>query len=777
MQSFITQEEIGLVRTEEDMIFKLSDKIKERRTDIEQIIEDLYDNYKNDSGNSEVGEFEGYVSLNFFYKLGKIVDSTLSKSLEQLKVVPFMSSKMRQIRQIAEAQTDPSMTETILSKELEGVNNSLHGTVDILKHAMILEQLATTVYKRSIDHYRYLQRRFLNFGVDDTRVYRSQLDEPDNGYDLSRVPYVKTELIDNNALLTDLLLDVASNLPREHKKTKGKKEVKYVDKFNMERSARILVELSDPQYQDYLKNPGRYFENLCGSIKEYHKLFSELEPFFREIIDYGTKIGQLELIGDRKFFKGIYNPSPVLNRTEGIDYNSVLPDEEDIKPSNGTERRFFASRKKLLEHLHDSIGSISKEKSYERKLELAKETVEKAVKLKAKTEDAMQTKKSHELDKDVKTDNEFYVGVSGKLGEFSFAREPAPKVKYRDVHGKSFDEVKEHVDYLADYQKYINLYSATAPRGKIKSNIICMGPYGCGKTELVRAIAGDPRFIGAEVNITDLLTAWFGEFQKNIDRVWDSADELRKNSGDNKLVFLLMDEFDAWFNSSKGHWVDSTFQQAQKALQIKLDGVVDYPGIISVGLTNEPAKIPLAIYRRFKYVDIVGELLPEERVELLKHFLHNSMPLSHGFRNGDYKRWAEHLEGATGDVIGKVVDNLYESFMKKFISEHPKEGRKLDSYAKRASEKDELDKQYVKNEIGRYLTVTPDWLDANVNSTLSEPIIKDQIETAKRVYTEAREVMARLHQKNSATGYFSEKEEQNILYDPGGQPILKQQIR
>lgn len=773
MQGFITPGEVKLIRDEEELLFNLSDKITEKRSDIAQLIEDLYDNYSPDTDHSEVGEFEGYVSLNFFYKLGKIVDATLSKSLNDLKLVPFITSKMKQIRLAADAVQEPGEKEAILSMELDSVNKSMHGAFDILKNSMVLEELATTVYKRSIDQYRYLQRRFLNIGVDDTRVYRSPLNETENGYDLSRVPYVKTELVDNNALLTDLLLDIASNLPREHKKRKGKKEVKYVDKFNMERSARILVELSDPQYKLYLENPALYFENLCGSIKEYHKLFSDLEPHLREIIDYGTRIGQLELIANRRFSKGIYNPNPVLNRTEGIDYNSIMPDEDDVKPSNGTERRFFAARKKLLQHLNDSIKGISEEKDYDKKLELAKEAVEKAVKLKSKAEESLHTKKSHELDIDKKKDNEFYVGVSGKLGEFGFAREPAPKTKYRDVYGKSFDGVKSHVGYLADYQDCMHLYSALAPRGKIKSNIILIGPYGCGKTEMIRAIAGDPKFIGAEVNVTDLLTAWFGEFQKNVDRVWDAADELRKNSGDNKLVLLLMDEFDAWFNGSRGHWVDSTFQQVQKALQIKLDGVVDYPGVITVGLTNEPAKIPLAIYRRFKYVDIVGELLPEERVQLLKHFLQNSMPLSHGFRKVDYNRWSEQLEGATGDVIGKVVDNLYESFMKKFKSEHPKEGKKLNSYAKRALEKDEPAKQYLKGEISRYLTVSPDWLDSNVSSTLSDPIIRDQIETAKRVYKEARDVMENLqHRKDSASGYFSD-EEKPILYGPAGQPLLK----
>src|SRR3989344_9523268 len=269
--------------------------------------------------------------------------------------------------------------------------------------------------------------------------------------------------------------------------------------------------------------------------------------------------------------------------------------------------------------------------SYE-KFEIARTAVEKGVKLKEKVRGALETTSTIKLNKDKKSDNEFYVGTSSGHGEFGFQREAAPNVRLKDVVGKSFDEMKQHLTDLADYSKYLSLYGATAPRGKIRSNIIAIGPYGCGKTEIGRAIAGDPRFIGAEVTITDLLTAWFGEFEKNIDRVWDGAVQLRRNSGEDKLVMLLMDEFDSWFNNSNGHWVDNTFSRAQKALQQKLDGVVDYEGIIVVGFTNEPKKIPLAIYRRFKYVDIVGELEGDERAALLKDFLQRGLPLSSGFR-------------------------------------------------------------------------------------------------------------------------------------------------
>jgi predicted methyltransferase MtxX (methanogen marker protein 4) len=43
------------------------------------------------------------------------------------------------------------------------------------------------------------------------------------------------------------------------------------------------------------------------------------------------------------------------------------------------------------------------------------------------------------------------------------------------------------------------------------------------------------------------------------------------------------------------------------------------------------------------------------------------------------------------------------------------------------------------------MKVTPDWVDQKLREKLAEPIIREQIDTAVRVYAEAREVMANLH--------------------------------
>ena len=740
---------------------EIATRLEAKNSVAEEVKKQLVATYQPDGngGFLEVEGFAGFNSLQFFYDMGKFLDKTFSPILAKL---PKIERTARTIVPDSDT-TGPSLLD--LLDDAKSFAELLHETCKIREQGIFpFEKEVKHIYQRAIDQFKYLQKRFLNIGADDSRAYRDPWEDngKKGGFDITRVPYVKTELVRGNALLTDLLLDIAEQLPREHtrkEKVKGKrkpKEVEFLDEFDVDRVTRVLVELAEPTYQGYVRDAHSFLRKIGGTIRDYHEILSHVDSSLRDFLEKQednllTKIG----INHDALRITMPDPNPIVSRLTGINYNGIRPNEEDVRPSSQLERRHFAARRVLMEHLAITLDVIGHTQSYDEKFEIAKAAVEKGVKLREKVREALETTSTIKLKKDEKVDNEFYVGASHGHGEFGFEREAAPNVRLKDVAGKSFDVMKQHLADLADYSKYLNLFGATAPRGKIKSNIVAIGPYGCGKTEIGRAIAGDPRFIGAEVSVTDLLTCWFGEFEKNVDRVWDSARELRRDSGDSKLVFLIMDEFDSWFNSSNGHWVDKTYQRVQKAIQQQLDGVVDYEGIIVVGLTNEPKKVPLAIYRRCKYVDIVGELESQERADLLKKFLTNGLPLSSGFRSGDYQRWGNKLEGATGDVIGKVADDIHYEFMRKFIHEHPTEGRKLNGQIRRMQLRNngELDKPYVKRSMGQYILVTPDWVEQNLQAKLAEPIIKEQIETAKRVYAEARDVLANLHtRKDVASG-------------------------
>lgn len=745
----------GAVRETLDTSRRFAERIGRKHDEIHSLqarIKDLYTR-EDGIGFAELGAFEGYTSLQYFHQMGVLLDKNFGTVLRHINKIPEMGRR----RELSFHQgIDPQ---------------ELMNSINILKTAM--EALATAVkpfeeelqgiYRRSVDQYRFLQKRFLDMGADEAKLYKKPWEQDDHpgGFDLDRVPYVKIELIRDNPVLTDLLLDMADRLPARYtrsEKIKGKRkprQVQYMDEFEVDRAARILIELSDSKYRSYVDSSRDFMEEVSGIVHTYHQLIRGIQPI---VIDYIGSFAEspvaLVPLGEdivQEISKPLIDPSPMVARVRDINLNNVRPREEDSRPTGQIERRYFTARKKLLEHLATTLDRIDGAEGYLDKLEIAKAAVEKDVDLRETARTSLETKSSLRLKNDRTTENEFYTGGSGEMGAFAFERAPAPTVRLKDVHGASFDSMKEHLADLADYSKYLALYGATAPRGRVRSNLLAIGPYGCGKTEIGRAIAGDQRFIGAEVAVSNLLTAWFGEFEKNVDRVWDAASELRKASGDSKLVFLLMDEFDSWFGNTNGHWVDRTYSRVQKTLQMKLDGVVDYEGVIVVGFTNEPKNIPLAIYRRFKFVEVVGELEADERSALLKHFLGRGLPLSTGFRKTDYEKWGKQLEGATGDVIGKVADEVHYELMRDFIAEHPGDARRLESYIRRTAAKGEdLNQAYIKRAIGRHMKVTPQWVDSRLDQKLSDPIIREQIDTAVRVYGEAREVLSNLYTREDA---------------------------
>lgn len=761
----------GFIQEQTERHLHLAHFVDAREGDIYRLERRLQEIYQPEGRSSflEAGQFEEYPSLHFFYRTAEYLDMLFTPVLNQVSIIPDTVKKsieyLKPLLDYAHSSQSTVLTALTAGSDLKSLQELLHKNakrvVDILMQGTIpFEEMIKQNYKQAIDHYRYLQKRFLDMGAEEARAYRAPWErEESHGYDLSRVPYVKIELIRGNPILTDMLLDIAENLPKQQtrkKKVRGKrkpKEIKYVDRFNLERSARVLMEIANPTYQWYVANPGEFLNSIADNITAYYDIMSALETPMKGILEAEAQNphGVFKIEG-RDYRKPMADPSAITSRLKGIDYMSVQPNEEDVRPSGRLEGDYFRARRYLLEHLAESIDKIVAAHTEDEKFQLALSAVEKGVQLRQKAIDVIDTQRAVQIKRDKKSDNEFYIGTSGQFGEFVFEREPAPTVKLKHVFGRSFDAMKTHLEDLAEYAKHLSLYAETAPRGKIRSNMIALGPYGCGKTEIGRAIAADPRFIGAEVSVTDALTCWFGEFEKNVDRVWDAARELRRKSGDSKLVFLLMDEFDAWFSgNNQQHWVDQTYRRVQKTIQMKLDGVVDYEGIITVGFSNEPAAIPLAIYRRFKYVDIVGELEKDERIALLKHFLTNGLPLSTGFRSQHYDMWGEQLGGATGDVIGKVTDDIHLEFMREFIGKHPKESRALNNHIRKAkSNGDGLDRSYVKRTIGGYMRVTPDWVGRKLTEKMKDPIIVEQINAAERVYAEARQQLANLQERRDA---------------------------
>ena len=146
------------------------------------------------------------------------------------------------------------------------------------------------------------------------------------------------------------------------------------------------------------------------------------------------------------------------------------------------------------------------------------------------------------------------------------------------------------------------------PRG-----VLLYGPPGCGKTYLVKAIAGTGKANVLSVKGAELLSKWVGDSERAVRELFRRAREAAPT-----LVFL--DEVDA-LAPTRGQANDGgTTDRVVAALLTELDGVEDLRNVVVIGATNRPDLIDPALLRPGRLERLVYVPPPdaEARTEILK---------------------------------------------------------------------------------------------------------------------------------------------------------------
>ncbi len=146
------------------------------------------------------------------------------------------------------------------------------------------------------------------------------------------------------------------------------------------------------------------------------------------------------------------------------------------------------------------------------------------------------------------------------------------------------------------------------PRG-----VLLYGPPGCGKTYLVRAIAGTGRANVLSVKGAELLSKWVGESERAVRELFRRAREAAPT-----LVFL--DEVDA-LAPVRGQASDGgTTDRVVASLLTELDGVEALRNVVVIGATNRPDLVDPALLRPGRLERLVFVPPPDAdgRAEILR---------------------------------------------------------------------------------------------------------------------------------------------------------------
>jgi len=210
-------------------------------------------------------------------------------------------------------------------------------------------------------------------------------------------------------------------------------------------------------------------------------------------------------------------------------------------------------------------------------------------------------------------------GVNKRAMSFgqSNARDEKPedkkkhKVKFVDVAGakEAKNELEEIVQFLKHPKKFINL-GAKIPKG-----VLLIGPPGCGKTLLARAVAGEAGVPFFYVSGSEFVEMFVGVGASRVRSLFQKA---KKNAP--CIVFL--DELDA-VGRRRGAGIGGSHDEREQTLNqilVEMDGFEPNEGIITLAATNRSDVLDPALLRPGRFDRRVVVDLPDlkDREEILK---------------------------------------------------------------------------------------------------------------------------------------------------------------
>lgn len=194
-------------------------------------------------------------------------------------------------------------------------------------------------------------------------------------------------------------------------------------------------------------------------------------------------------------------------------------------------------------------------------------------------------------------------------------------ITFNDVAGvdEAKEELQEIIEFLKDPKKFQSL------GGKIPKGILLMGPPGCGKTLLAKAVSGEAGVPFFSISGSDFVEMFVGVGASRVRDLFDKAKKSAKLSGKGGIIFI--DEIDAvgrqrFSGIGGGH---DEREQTLNQLLSEMDGFNTQEGVILIAATNRPDVLDPALLRpgRFDRQIVVDRPDIKGREAILKVHVRN----------------------------------------------------------------------------------------------------------------------------------------------------------
>lgn len=220
----------------------------------------------------------------------------------------------------------------------------------------------------------------------------------------------------------------------------------------------------------------------------------------------------------------------------------------------------------------------------------------------------------------------------------------SPNVHWGDVGGLSSlkERLTEAVEWPLKYPHLFEKGGVTPPKG-----ILLVGPPGCGKTLIAKAIATESQTNFISVKGPALMSKWVGESEKGIREIFQKAKQAAP-------CIIFFDEIDALVPTRSAGSADShVSERILSQFLAEFDGIDELRGVLVLGATNRLDILDAAVLRPGRFDDIVEMMMPsqEDREAIFAVHLRRK-PLAD---NINCKELAGQTEGFSGADIAAVA--------------------------------------------------------------------------------------------------------------------------
>ncbi len=213
-----------------------------------------------------------------------------------------------------------------------------------------------------------------------------------------------------------------------------------------------------------------------------------------------------------------------------------------------------------------------------------------------------------------------------------------PNVQWEDVGGLA--QVKQRLIEAVEWpRQYADLFTQASIRPS--KGILLVGPPGCGKTLLAKAIATESKVNFISVKGPALLSKYVGESERGVRDMFHKAKQAVP-------CIIFFDEIDALVPTRNSAGSDAhVAERVLSQFLTELDGIEELKGVLVLGATNRIDMLDPAILRPGRFDEIVEINLPdqESRQRIFEVHLRNK-PLAPGISASNLAAETDGFSGA-----------------------------------------------------------------------------------------------------------------------------------